>query len=63
VYVLRSVPDEGPASMPGEPTCAACGGRLVRLGFVPAASAMAFDTSEADERSEPLPEAMCGSAS
>ena len=38
-YVLRSVPDEGPASTPGEPTCAACGGRLVRLGFVPAAEA------------------------
>ena len=44
-YVLRSVPDEGPASTPGEPTCAACGGRLVRLGFVPAAEARRFDTS------------------
>ena len=44
-YVLRSVRDEGPAAAPGEPTCAACGGRLVRLGFVPAAGPSAFDTS------------------
>jgi Putative transposase/Transposase zinc-binding domain len=44
-YVLRSVPDKGPAWAPGEPTCAACGGRLVRLGFLPAAEASAFDTS------------------
>jgi hypothetical protein len=44
-YVLRSRRDEqavAPASPPG---CPACGGVLVRLGFVPAASPAAFDTS------------------
>jgi hypothetical protein len=44
-YLLRSGRDKQPAAPLGEPTCAACGGRLVRLGFVPAASASAFDTS------------------
>ncbi len=43
-YVLRSVRDGGPASVPGEPRRAACGGRLVRLGFLPSVSASAFDT-------------------
>ena len=44
-YVLRSVRDGGPASVPGEPRRAACGGRLVRLGFLPAAAPAIFDTS------------------
>jgi hypothetical protein len=55
-YLLRSGRDEQPAAPLGEPTCAACGGRLVRLGFVPAALASAFDTSSTDERREPRSE-------
>lgn len=43
-YVLRSARDEA-APPPGGPTCPACGGRLVRLGFLPAAAAAIFDTS------------------
>jgi hypothetical protein len=44
-YVLRSDRDEGPAPGPAEPRCAACGGRLVRLGLLPASTAMVIDTS------------------
>jgi hypothetical protein len=44
-YVLRSVRDEGRAPLPCEPRCAACGGRLVRLGFLPASASAVFDTS------------------
>jgi hypothetical protein len=43
-YVLRSTRDEAVAP-PGGPTCPACGGRLVRLGFAPASGPSAFDTS------------------
>jgi Putative transposase len=43
-YVLRSTRDEA-AAPPGGPTCPACGGRLVRLGFAPAAGPSVFDTS------------------
>ena len=44
-YVLR-LRGDGPASAPPPaPGCPACGGVLVRLGFVPAASPSVFDTS------------------
>jgi hypothetical protein len=43
-YVLRSAREEG-AAPAGGPTCPACGGRLVRLGTVPASGPAAFDTS------------------
>jgi hypothetical protein len=42
-YVLRSSRDE--AAPAGVPRCPACGGRLVRMGFAPAAVPSAFDTS------------------
>jgi hypothetical protein len=44
-YVLRPARDEAVAPSPGGPRCPACGGRLVRLGFVPAPGPSAFDTS------------------
>jgi hypothetical protein len=43
-YVLHSARDEV-AAPPGGPTCPTCGGRLVRLGILPAAGPAAFDTS------------------
>jgi hypothetical protein len=43
-YVLHSARAEA-AAPPGGPTCAACGGRLVRLGSLPAAAPAIFDTS------------------
>ena len=42
-YVLRPARAEMPP--PVGPTCPACGGRLVRLGFLPAAAPTIFDTS------------------
>jgi hypothetical protein len=47
MYVLRSGRDEAPAPPTRRPACPSCGGRLVRLGFQPAAVAVAagFDTS------------------
>jgi hypothetical protein len=42
-YVLRSGRDE-PAAAPA-PACSACGGVLVRLGFMPASAPAMFDTS------------------
>ena len=45
MYVLRSDRDEEPAASPGEPVCPTCGGRLLRLGFVPAVGPAVFDTS------------------
>jgi hypothetical protein len=44
-YVLRSAREEVAAGPTGEPRCPECGGRLARLGFLPAVSASAFDTS------------------
>jgi hypothetical protein len=44
-YVLRSVEDSEPAAPTGGPTCLECGGRLLRLGFVPAEGPASFDTS------------------
>ena len=44
-YVLQVGPAEEPAAPAASPRCPACGGRLVRLGFVPAAEPAAFDTS------------------
>jgi hypothetical protein len=43
-YVLHSARAEA-AAPPGGPTCPTCGGRLVRLGFLPAAAPAIFDTS------------------
>ena len=43
-YVLRSARGEPPAPT-GAATCPACGGRLVRLGILPASVPAAFDTS------------------
>jgi len=42
-HVLRSSRAE--VAAPGGPTCPACGGRLVRLGTLPAARPATFDTS------------------
>ena len=44
-YVLRSARGGGPAAPAVVPTCPACGGRLVRLGIVPAPGPATFDTS------------------
>jgi hypothetical protein len=44
-YVLRARRAEGPSAPGPAPGCAVCGGALVRLGFVPAASPAPFDTS------------------
>jgi hypothetical protein len=44
-YVLRSTRDEAAPAPAGVPRCPACGGRLVWLGFAPAAVPSAFDTS------------------
>lgn len=44
-YVLRSRRDEPAAAPAPVPECPACGGRLVRVGFVPAPSPVVFDTS------------------
>jgi hypothetical protein len=43
-YVLRSARAEA-AAPSGGPTCPTCGGRLVRLGFLPAVAPPIFDTS------------------
>jgi hypothetical protein len=43
-YVLRSARAKAVAP-PGGPTCPTCGGRLVRLGIVPASGPAIFDTS------------------
>jgi Putative transposase/Transposase zinc-binding domain len=43
-YVLRASRSEGPAPPEG-PACPVCGGRLVRLGVVPATAPAVFDTS------------------
>jgi hypothetical protein len=44
-YVLRSRRDEPAAAPAPAPGCPACGGVLVRLGFVPAPAPVVFDTS------------------
>jgi hypothetical protein len=44
-YVLRARRAEEPMAPGPSPGCAVCGGALVRLGFVPASSPAAFDTS------------------
>ncbi len=57
-YVPRARRAEEPSAPGPAPGCAACGGALVRLGFVPSPLPAAFDTSEPDEsggsESEPL---------
>ena len=44
-YVLQARRAEEPASPAASPRCPACGGALVRLGFVPASVPAVFDTS------------------
>lgn len=44
-YVLRSGRTEVVADRAGEPVCPTCGGRLLRLGFLPAGGPAVFDTS------------------
>jgi hypothetical protein len=44
-YALRARRAEEPSVLAPSPGCAVCGGGLVRLGFVPAASPASFDTS------------------
>jgi hypothetical protein len=44
-YVLQARRAEEPAAPAPSPGCPACGGSMVRLGFVPAPSPAVFDTS------------------
>ena len=44
-YALRASRDEPPRGPAEGPTCPTCGGRLVCLGFLPAAVPSVFDTS------------------
>jgi hypothetical protein len=53
---LSPARDGSPRASAEGPRCPACGGRLVRLGVMPAAGPSAFDTSSSDDHSEPIPE-------